>query len=128
MKFVLPIETRDVLEGVATLRGTREYRLAKISVLLQLVAGSLTIGWYWRFLPPQVPMWYSMPWGTDRLASPYFLFLPLVLSLVIFGFNNRIIAKFGVDHLVFARILYLVSSLVSLLSLIIVVRIVTLVS
>lgn len=128
MKFVLPIETRSVLEGVATLRGTREYRMAKSSALIQFVIGNLVIGWYWRVLPPLVPIWYSTPWGADRLASPYFLFLPPILALGIFGLNNKVIATFGVNHPLFARILYLVSSLVSALSLIIVVRIVTLVS
>lgn len=28
---------------------------------------------YWKYLPPEVPLLYSRPWGQDQLVSPYFL-------------------------------------------------------
>lgn len=34
-------------------------------------------------LPPEVPLWYSRPWGQDQLSSPYWLWLiPVVIAVM----------------------------------------------
>lgn len=38
--------------------------------------------WFWQKLPPVIPLFYSLPWGEEQLASP--LSLLLLLSSIIF--------------------------------------------
>lgn len=48
-----------------------------------LMAGSFA----WRFthLPPQIPLFYSQPWGEDQLVDYWFIFiLPFLLHVFIF--------------------------------------------
>ena len=42
--------------------------------------GGALAGW-WREIPPEVPLFYSMPWGQDQLVNPVWLGLPLGLAL-----------------------------------------------
>ncbi|MDO8488436.1 MAG: hypothetical protein Q7S31_04000 [bacterium] len=41
------------------------------AVSLVVTCGLLLV--YRTILPPQVPLWYSQPWGQEQLASPYWL-------------------------------------------------------
>ena len=55
--------------------------------LLFWLAQILVIVFSWRSLPPQLPLFYSRPWGEEQLTTPLGLFtLPLV-SLLIFLIN-----------------------------------------
>ena len=48
------------------------------------VVGSLGIFFIFkRSLPPQLPLWYSRPWGEDQLAEPIQLILISVLALIV---------------------------------------------
>jgi len=40
---------------------------------LVVTVGLLLI--YHRGFPPEVPLWYSLPWGQDQLAAPVWLWL-----------------------------------------------------
>jgi hypothetical protein len=64
----------------------------------------------------------------DRLAPPGYLFLPLTASVGIYALNVWIAGYFGGSHTMFARVLLLTTSLVSLLSMVLVIRIVLLVT
>ena len=45
-------------------------------------------------LPPQIPLFYSKPWGEDQLADSWMIFLlPIILDLL-FVLNNFIYKKF----------------------------------
>lgn len=128
MKFTPPVTLpHNLLQGIGSTRNTWEYLWATYAVLLQLIIGGIIIVWYWRTLPPQVPLWYSKPWGDERLASPWLLFLPLLSSVIVYGINLTAVIRFASNHPMFARVLLLTSVLISLLSGITVVRIVTLV-
>jgi hypothetical protein len=129
MKFTFPDApvSAHFFLGVPSLRRTWEYRVASAAVAAQLIIGITTILWFWRRLPPAVPLWYSRPWGEGRLASPWFLLLPLGTAGIIYGLNLAMIVRFSADHPMFTRVLLLTSCLISCLSVILVVRIVTLV-
>lgn len=46
----------------------------------------------WRFLPPEIPLFYSRPWGKDQLvAYPGIIFLPLISFFVLLA--NQTIAR-----------------------------------
>lgn len=38
-------------------------------------------------LPPQIPLWYSLPWGESQLAPKTSLFLLPVISMIFLIFN-----------------------------------------
>ena len=78
---VLP---QHLLQGIGLTRTTWEYRWATNAVWTQFIVGGTVIAWFWKTLPPQVPLWYSKPWGDERLASPWFLFLPLLSSIIVY--------------------------------------------
>lgn len=129
MKFTPPVSLpENLLQGIGATRSTWEYKWATAFVWIQFLLGSVTLAWYWRVLPPQVPLWYSKPWGDERLASPWFLLLPFISSGVIYIINLAAVARFAGNHPMFVRVLLLTSMLISLLSGYVVVRIVTLVS
>lgn len=129
MKFIPPVSLpQHLLQGIGSTRATWVYRWATNAAWIQLVVGSAVIAWFWRTLPPQVPLWYSKPWGDERLASPWFLLLPLLSSVIVYIVNLTAVVQFAGNHLLFVRVLLLTSLLISLLSGIMVIRIVTLVS
>lgn len=65
--------------------------IAQINLIL-LAAQGLVIISLWRFLPPEIPLFYSRPWGKDQLASyPGILILPIICLIVFFA--NLVVAK-----------------------------------
>lgn len=55
---------------------------------------SLLLLIFWNRLPPQVPFFYSRPWGEEQLGQPLFLwFFPLasLISLIVNHFLNRLL-------------------------------------
>lgn len=97
-----------------------------VFVLLFLSVGLLV----WRFpvLPPAVPLWFSRPWGADQLASPYWLILLPVSSILWYGIDLLLGIYITKDYLIFTQMLFLSALLVNLLSFITLVKILFLVS
>lgn len=79
-------------------------------------------------LPPQVPLFYSRPWGEDQLARPEALFL-LPLGAFFIGLINFIMAFFFFEEFPFlTRILVWSTILVFFLISIALFKIITLVT
>lgn len=73
-----------------------EDRLVGLGIRLNLLLwaiGFFLLFFFWRWLPPQVPLYYSHPWGESQLTSPTGLLLLPFLSLLIFILNFAIILK-----------------------------------
>lgn len=129
MKFTLPIQKADtLLSGFSYTDTTWEHKFATVAVIAQALIGGGMLAWYWRILPPKIPFWYSKPWGEERLSPPYMLIIPILSALIVYTINRTMIAKSAQSHPMFARALSICSFLVSLLSVIIVIRIITLTS
>lgn len=92
--------------------------LTKRSAVIVLVLASVGAGVIilrWGALPPELPLYYSLPWGEQQLASPYELLLLPIISLVFYFLNlllaflfakeNRLLYKILVFTAVFAYIL-----------------------
>jgi hypothetical protein len=110
-----------------TLSGNRIIRYAAYTSIACWIISMIVIFVFWGKLPPQVPLWYSRPWGLERLAHPGWLFL-LFGSGILFTIINIIItAHVLMEHLVFSQLLFLTSLFVSVLSLITLVEIMYLV-
>lgn len=57
-----------------------------------LTAQLVILALFWTKLPPQVPLFYSRPWGKEQLVSPIaLLILPTISFLVILA--NIIVAS-----------------------------------
>ena len=51
--------------------------------LILLTVQTVVIVSVWRFLPPEIPLFYSRPWGKDQLViSPGIILLPLISFFV----------------------------------------------
>ena len=97
-----------------------------VIALFLLSVGLLT----WRFpvLPPEVPLWFSRPWGLDQLASPYWLILLPVSSMIWYGIDILIGIYVTAEYLIFTQMLFLSALIVSILSFITIIKIVFLVT
>lgn len=88
-----------------------------LRVLLVLLAFQVgLILWWWRQLPPEVPLYYGRPWGATQLAQTTALWLLPVSTLgvgLLNGFLGGLL--YSRDKLA-ARMLLLVAALVSALS------------
>lgn len=96
-----------------------ENRIIRFSVYGGLIASlfaSILILVSWGKLPPFVPLWYSKPWGIDRLAQPFWLFLPPLISIVFTGINISVAGLYLMDHLVFSQILFITSCVTSIMA------------
>lgn len=82
----------------------------------------------WRRLPPQVPLFYSLPWGEEQLGSPSFLLI-LPLSCLIFGVLNFFLAFFSFEKQPLAsKILVWLTVIVTLLASLTLVKIIFLIT
>ena len=57
-------------------------------------------------LPPQVPLYYSQPWGESQLADSWMIFFLLIFLNLLFFINQFLIASFT---LIFIKIIFIVS-------------------
>ena len=92
-----------------------------------VVIESILIAFVLKYLPGMVPLFYSLPRASERLAHKNMLFL-LPISCLVILFVNLIIIVFVIRHdSVIARIVSLSGLLFSLLSLYTLVRIILLI-
>lgn len=96
-----------------------------VSVVI-IILGALLIGIQWQNLPPEVPLFFSRPWGEGQLTPTFYLFLPLGLSLVLLIVNSILVASF---ESIFLKKVLIIGGLISAaLAVITIVRIVFLIS
>jgi hypothetical protein len=75
--------------------------------------------WYkYNDLPPEIPLFYSRPWGAEQLASSSQIFLLPVLSIVIMLLNNLLAVLLLHSHSILSRLLIITSLLFAAFSLI----------
>ncbi len=94
--------------------------------LIALSASFFLLLFSWFKLPPKVPLFYSLPWGEEQLASPFYLWLLPASSLAMTIINLAFASYFSSDQLI-TRLLMVTASLYSLLASIILFRIISLI-
>lgn len=78
-----------------------------------LIVSSGYVAFFYRSLPPFVPVFNQMPWGYSRLTSTSMLFLPLFVSFFI-SIVNTVIIYFFYDNIPLAsRILSMTGALIA---------------
>lgn len=130
MKLSLPISLKntDFLQASPTLRSTWTFKLSSYALIIEYIVGLADLLLHWNRLPPQVPLWYSKPWGVERLVPPIYLLIPLAASGLVYVANIFIAKRYAAEHLMFSRVLFLTSALVSIMSMIIIIYVVSLVT
>lgn len=83
-----------------------------IAFLLMLVVSIILLVIFWNKIPPQVPLYYSLPWGDKQLASPVELtllptfatniFLTNLLLVYVLVPNEKLLVNIGVLSGLFA--------------------------
>lgn len=101
-------------------------QLLKLSFILILVQ-ALIILFSLSFLPSQVPLFYSRPWGEEQLAHPLYLFILPLANLVIFILNSILLSFIEKKELLIRQILIICILLFNFLSLITLIQIIRLV-
>jgi hypothetical protein len=65
------------------------------ALLLNLIVLFLAVGLlvlHFEKLPPSLPLWFSKPWGAERLSPPIYLWL-IPLIILTFLVSNNLLAK-----------------------------------
>lgn len=84
--------------------------------------------WKWQYLPPQIPLFYSLPRSPDQLSNYVFiLFLP-IFCIFFFGINFILASHFYQKEKLASIILVTIGTIISFLSLITFIKIIFLVT
>ncbi|OGG00170.1 hypothetical protein A2Y99_02430 [Candidatus Gottesmanbacteria bacterium RBG_13_37_7] len=84
--------------------------------------------WKWNKLPPELPLFYSLPRSSDQLGTPLSLLILPVSSVIFWGLNLFIAALIYPKEKVCAQIFISFSVIVSMLLLISFIKIVFLIT
>ncbi len=78
------------------------------SIIIMLIAFIIKL----NTLPPQIPLFYSLPWGESQLAETWMIFfIPLLMLLFIF-LNNFIEKKLFFENDFIKKIFYYLNILI----------------
>ncbi len=95
--------------------------------LILLTAQIVIIASIWRFLPPEIPLFYSRPWGQDQLVIyPGIALLPII-CLIVFLANTAIARAAAQEEVLIKKTLNITSFAFALLILITLIQIIRLV-
>jgi len=97
----------------------------RINLALILVQVAIII-FFFPQLPPQVPLFFSQPWGEAQLVQPIMLIILPVFSLVFLLTNSLLATMFIEQEIFLAQALVFGSTLFSTFNLIALVKIITL--
>jgi len=100
------------------------FRLNLFVILIQFIVLFLKF----NDLPPQLPLYYSQPWGESQLATSSLIFLLPILSSSVILINHFIAALLFISRRLLSRVLIILSFVFSIFSLISLWQIIFLVS
>lgn len=91
MKWLLNIEktpfSRSIKEKFFLLVQDTGIKISLRGFLGIITLFTLVLIWKWNHLPPQIPLFYSLPYGTEILGKKIQIFLLPFLTLTIFTLN-----------------------------------------
>lgn len=82
---------------------------------------------FWRLLPPELPLFYSRPWGKEQLTTPTGLFILPAFSLLVFIINLILVSLLPKEEKLIDKVLLATIVVFSFLSLVNLVQIIRLV-
>lgn len=93
-------------------------KVFQVSISLSLffwVAQIGLIAFFWRFLPPQVPLFFSRPWGEEQLVPRLGLLLFPSACLLVFLLNSTIAGLAPKEERLISQTLIIATAIFSLL-------------
>lgn len=94
-------------------------------VLIALTAAYILINL--SKLPPLIPVFNQMPWGKERLSSTFGIFIPSIITSVIFFINIILSAVSYSTSPLISRLIAITSFLTALLTFLFIVRTIALI-
>jgi len=98
-----------------------------IAALILVITQTGLIIFLFPALPPQVPLFYSRPWGEAQLGTPFSLFILPAISFIFLTINIFLTATFSDKKNFFSTLLSSVSLVCALFSLLTLVKIISVV-
>jgi len=92
-----------------------------INIFFIVVASIFILVTYGR-LPPFIPIFSQLPWGQERLGKTFTIFVPVLVSLLIFSINLLMSSIIYKKIPLIARMLAAISLLTSILTFLFVVK------
>lgn len=87
---------------------------------------TVIIGVFYLSLPPYIPLYNQMPWGNDQIASKIEILIPISINIAFFIFNLFLALKIYEKMPLLSRILSITTLLLCVLSIIFIIRIISL--
>lgn len=109
-------------EFIKPITSDKIIRWTIIISLLILLLTLIIIAFYYTSLPPLVPVFNQLPWGSERLGNTWMLFFPPFTALIII-LGNIIFTKYIYEKMpLIARMLHTTGLLISIFSIIFIFR------
>lgn len=103
-------------------------RKVAILFILIMIIFFLILIWKWSLLPPQIPLYYSLPRSIERLGTPWQIIVLPVYAFIFFVINTFIATLVYKTEKLAAYLLVIIGMLVSLFLLISLFKIIFLVT
>jgi hypothetical protein len=101
------------------------YPILRLSFVL-LVFQIVLILWFYKNLPPQIPLYFSRPWGASWLASTSSIFILPIFTLLTIILNYSLAFYYRPKKDFVAKILVIFTPIIALFSVIAVAQIISL--
>lgn len=102
-------------------------RLLRLSAIL-LIVQIVLIVWFFNQLPPEIPLFFSKPWGQLWLTSSSSIFVLPLFSLVVLLLNYFLAIFYHQRKPLLSQLLVIFASIISLFSTVSVLEIINLVT
>lgn len=99
-----------------------------IALIVADILMAAAFGLAFTRLPPQIPLFFTSPWGEDRLADFWFIALIPIFMHLVFFLNNWIVKRFFRTDSFPAKLFYTANWAVIIVATFIFIRILIIVS
>lgn len=121
------LSLEETKRGILLIWGEKTLRLIIYFNLLLIFINFLVFGLFWSFLPPEVPLFYSHPWGKEQLAQPAWLIILAAGSFFIFLLNNLAAIYFIRQEKLLSQVLVATSFTAAIIATIALIKIISLI-
>ncbi|HZJ18641.1 MAG TPA: hypothetical protein VFD45_03430 [Patescibacteria group bacterium] len=90
--------------------------------IIIIVLSIIYVAFYYRFLPPLIPLFNQLPWGEQRLSKTIGIFIPPLIAFIIFLINLILASRFYAKAPLLSRMLAITSFLISILTFLFIIR------
>ncbi|MBA3723399.1 MAG: hypothetical protein H0W89_00700 [Candidatus Levybacteria bacterium] len=104
------------------LRADKIIRLGMTISLALILLHAVYLAFFYLSLPPVLPLYNQMPWGESRLGSRLEILIPLATTIIFFFINYILLAKLYSTMPLVSRMISVTTLLLSLVSIIFIVR------